>query len=164
MATVDVAATGEVANAKDQFISCSRQPVEWLSSSWLDVLGVPFSLVCVCPSLPVIRLIIWACEFQYVQDPTAPVDRPCVGSFPTDARSEGDIRDRENPIFLAKPIAHTLPCIHAIYGNWNSLRPSTVSSRCRCHSSARRAVSLHRSVASAWCTLIRSPFRAGHTH
>ena len=90
---------------------------------------VPFSLVCVCPSLPVIRPIIWACELQYVQarrpqqrpttaqhftrpiiwacelqyvqHPTAPVDRPCVGSFPTDARSEGNIRDGENQIFLA---------------------------------------------------------------
>ena len=45
MATVDVAATGEVAalsginNTKDLFISCSRQLVEWLSSSRLDVLG-----------------------------------------------------------------------------------------------------------------------------
>ena len=45
MATADVAATVEVAaligknNAKDWFISCSRQPVEWLSSSRLDVLG-----------------------------------------------------------------------------------------------------------------------------
>ena len=45
MATVDVAATVEVValiginNAKDWFISCSRQPVEWLSSSRLDVLG-----------------------------------------------------------------------------------------------------------------------------
>ena len=45
MATVDVAATVEVAavigvnNAKDRVISCSRQAVEWLSSSRLDVLG-----------------------------------------------------------------------------------------------------------------------------
>ena len=42
---MDVAATVEVAaligknNAKDLFISSSRQPVEWLSSSRLDVLG-----------------------------------------------------------------------------------------------------------------------------
>ena len=42
---MDVAATMEVAaligknNAKDRFISCSRQPVEGLSSSRLDVLG-----------------------------------------------------------------------------------------------------------------------------
>ena len=57
--------------------------------------------VCVCPSLPVIRQIIWACEFQYVQDPTAPVDRPCVEPFPTDARSEGIICVRENQILLA---------------------------------------------------------------
>ena len=42
---MDVAATVEVAaligknNTKDQFISCSRQPVEGLSSSRWDVLG-----------------------------------------------------------------------------------------------------------------------------
>ena len=45
MATVDDAATVEIAalicinNTKDLFISCSRQPVEWLSSSRLDVLS-----------------------------------------------------------------------------------------------------------------------------
>ena len=45
VATVDVAATEEVAalvgksNTKGRFISCSRQLVEWLSSSRLDVLG-----------------------------------------------------------------------------------------------------------------------------
>ena len=45
VATVEVAATVEGAaligknNAKDWFISCSRQPVEGLSSSRLDVLG-----------------------------------------------------------------------------------------------------------------------------
>ena len=116
--------------------------------------SVQLSLVFVCLSLPV--LVLCACEFQYAQDPTAPVDRPCDGLFPADSKSEGDFC-----IWSSSQIA--LPPSMLSRVTLISRRQSTATLRYRHHSSARRAISprLQRSVASAWWALIRSSFRAG---